>query len=101
MPTDRATADYEAEQQKREKLQDGCALEISLTEDAIEHALDSSPSPVCAQCVNWRSQRQPHLADGATSLTRGFCTTRAAADLPQMSQDYAQKCSFFEEEIPF
>ena len=101
MPTDRATADYEAEQQKREIAQDGLALAQSLTEDEREHSSDAPIPPACAQCVNWRSQRQPHLADGATSLTRGFCTTRAAADLPQMSQDYAQKCSFFEEEIPF
>ncbi|MEL7224081.1 MAG: hypothetical protein AAGL17_04260, partial [Cyanobacteria bacterium J06576_12] len=57
---------------------------------------------VCAQCVNWRPLAgQLHLADGTTSLSPGFCTTRTAANLPQMFQDYAQNCSLFEEDIPF
>ncbi|MEL7223572.1 MAG: hypothetical protein AAF810_27995 [Cyanobacteria bacterium P01_D01_bin.36] len=101
MPTDRATADYEAEQQKREIAQDGLALAQSLTEDEREHSSDAPIPPACAQCVNWRSQRQLYLADGTISLNSGFCTTRAAADLLQLSQNYAQNSSFFEEEIPF
>ena len=101
MATDQATADYEAEQEKRERLQDDAALARSLAEDAVSHASDAPPPSLCAQCINWQPNRRLHLADGTTRLSPGYCTTRAAAALPQMPQAYAQQCRFYEEEIPF
>ena len=53
MATDQATADYEAEQEKRERLQDDAALARSLTEDATTHISDAPPLLLCAQCINW------------------------------------------------
>jgi len=63
----------------------------------------SAPTPpvTCSQCENWQAERQLHLADGSTQTIQGFCAARAAADLPQMSQDYAQRCRLFEPYIPF
>ena len=100
MATDQATADYEAEQQKREQRTDEHALERSPVATA-EPSPTSPPLPVCAQCVNWQAQRWLHLADGTTRLRPGYCGVRAAADLPQISQDYAKQCSLYEEYIPF
>ena len=101
MAIDQATADYEAEQEKRERLQDDAALSRSLTEDASAHISDAPPLPLCAQCVNWQPDRRLHLANGTIQTRPGFCTVRAAANLPQMSQTYAQQCHFYEGEIPF
>ena len=101
MATDQATADYEAEQEKRERLQDEAALAQLLAEETLEHASDIPPPLLCAQCINWQPDRRLHLADGTTRLRPGYCATRAAADLPQMAQAYAQQCRFYEEEIPF
>lgn len=98
MPIDQATADYEREQAQRAALQDDWA-------DWTERKMPQPPSPpipkVCVQCVNWRPARLLHLADGTTRSAPGFCTARAAADLPQMSQDYAERCRFYVEETPF
>ena len=101
MATDQATADYECEQAQRAALQD----------DWAEWVESEQPQPaclpiprVCPQCVNWQPEQTlvlMHLADGSTRPVPGFCTARAAADLPQMSQDYAERCRFYAEEIPF
>ena len=101
MATDQATADYEAEQEKQAHLQDDAARERSLTQDALAHPSDAPPQPLCAQCVNWQPDRLLYLADGTTQTRPGHCITRAAADLSQMSQEYAQHCHLYEEEIPF
>lgn len=95
MAIDQATVDYEAEQAKREALADDQAVwaESEMSQPVIPK--------VCAQCVNWRSSRRLHLADGTTQPTPGFCIVRAAADLPQMPQTYAECCQLYEEEIPF
>lgn len=88
MAIDRATADYEQEQEQenRTNIQDNWA-----DWNQCEAPLYSSQSLplVCAQCVNWQPERQLHLADGNTQRRIGFCATRAAADLPQMAQHYA------------
>ncbi|NJM99732.1 MAG: hypothetical protein HC800_23645 [Phormidesmis sp. RL_2_1] len=98
MAIDQATADYEREQEKRAALQDAWA-------DWHEHETSESLSqplpPVCAQCVNWQADRRLYLADGSTQLSPGYCAARAAADLPQMSQEYAERCRFYEEDCPF
>lgn len=98
MAIDQATADYEREQAQRAALQDDWA-------DCAESEQPQrtyQPIPkVCPQCVNWRPARRLRLVDGSTRLVPGFCTARAAANLPQMSQDYAEHCRFYEEEIPF
>ncbi len=98
MAIDQATADYEREQTQRAVLQDDWAI----------WAESEQPPPtyqripkVCPQCVNWQPARQLHLADGTTQPAPGFCTARAAADLPQMAQEYAERCRFCEEKIPF
>ena len=98
MAIDQATADYEREQENRATIRDNWA-------DWNERETPESPSqplpPVCTQCVNWQPERQLHLADGSTQRRVGFCSIRAAADLPQMAQSYASECQFYEEEIPF
>lgn len=101
MVIDEATADYEAEQQKREQRADDRALERSLAEAAQSPTPTPPPSPVCAQCTNWQAERWVHPTDGTSRLRPGNCAVRAAADLPQMSQDYAKQCQFYEEYIPF
>ncbi|MEM6453272.1 MAG: hypothetical protein AAF703_23510 [Cyanobacteria bacterium P01_D01_bin.105] len=101
MATDQSTADYEAEQEKRSHLQDDAARERSLAQDALAHTSDSPPQPLCAQCVNWQPDRLLYLTDGTTQTRTGYCVTRAAADLSQMSQAHAQRCHLYEEEIPF
>ncbi len=95
MAIDQATADYEAEQEKREALEDARAVraESELSQPVIPK--------VCAQCVNWRSSRLLHRADGTTWRRPGFCVVKAAVDLPQMPQTYAERCRLYEEEIPF
>ena len=95
MAIDQATADYEREQEKRAALQDNWA------EWAEPQSTCQPISKVCPQCVNWRPERRLHLADGSTQTAPGYCAARAAADLPQMSQDYAERCRFYAEEIPF
>ena len=94
MATDQATADYEAEQAEREASQD----------DRWAQSEQPAYKPIpngCSQCINWRPDRQLHLADGSSQSTPGFCSARAAADLPQIPQTYAQDCAFYVEEIPF
>lgn len=101
MATDQATADYEAEQEAREKIQDDSARERSLAQDNLAHASDPPPQPLCAQCVNWEQPRTLHLTEGTTRLRPGYCAIRAAADLSQMSQAHAQQCDLYEVDIPF
>ncbi|NEP15448.1 MAG: hypothetical protein F6J97_00925 [Leptolyngbya sp. SIO4C1] len=66
---------------------------------------DTSPvidyAPTCEQCVNWRPQRAAALANGTTAQLGDFCEARAAADLEQLPKDYAERCSLYEEKIPF
>jgi hypothetical protein len=98
MATDQATADYEYEQENRAALQDNWA-------DGAESEVSQPISPpipkLCAHCLNWQPARRLHLADGTTQLIPGFCAVRAAADLPQQPQTYAERCRFYAEEIPF
>jgi len=121
MAIDSANAAYADEQAQREQLQDDWAREweeaVYSLKEMIEHwgapalhaALSLLPEryslaplpPVCAQCENWQAERQLHLADGSTRTLRGFCAARAAADLPQMAQDYARQCRLFEQYVPF
>ncbi|WP_240518967.1 hypothetical protein [Leptolyngbya sp. BC1307] len=98
MTIDPATADYEREQERRAALEDDWAVWAESQQPWPTYP----PIPKgCPQCVNWRPARRLHLADGTTQLSPGFCAARAAADLPQMSQDYAERCRFYAEEIPF
>ena len=98
MATDQASADYEQEQANRVALSDNKAFW------AEEEVPPSSSEPFikqCVQCVNWHPARSLHLADGTTQESPGFCTLRAAADLAQLPQSYAEECRFYEEDIPF
>ena len=98
MAIDQATADYEREQAQRAALQDDWAEWA----EWVDPLPTGQPIPkVCPQCVNWRPERLLHLADDSTQPAPGFCTARAAADLPQMAQTYAQNCRFYIEEILF
>lgn len=95
MAIDQATADYETEQVKREALADDQAVRA-------ERELSQPIIPkVCVQCVNWRSSRLLHRADGTTWLRPAFCVARAAVDLPQMPQSYAERCRLYTEDCPF
>lgn len=97
--TDQATADYAYEQENRARLEDAWA---SWTEAEQPCPSPELPPPkVCAQCVNWQPERHLYLADGTVRTAPGFCTARAAADLQQMSPDYAERCRFYKEYIPF
>jgi len=98
MAIDQATADYEREQEKRTIIQDDWA---DWNERETPPPPGQSLPPVCVRCINWQPERQLHLADGTTQLRVGFCATRAAADLPQVAQNYASECRFYEEEVPF
>lgn len=96
--TDQATADYAREQENRARLEHDSASWME-TEQPCPTLL---PQKVCAQCVNWQLERMLHLADGTIRPTPGFCTARAAADLPQMPSDHAERCKVYEvEEAPF
>ncbi len=97
--TDQATADYDCDQEKRARLEDDWAKWAEREQPCPTPEL--VPPKVCAQCVNWKPERHLRLADGTNRIAPGFCTARAAADLQQMSQDYAERCSFYEECIPF
>lgn len=69
--------------------------------------VDTSPpvSPVCGMC------RHHHVRAAFRSRLTGrmvsgfeFCRLRAQADLPctfSSSSTYAQKCSFYDKEVPF
>jgi hypothetical protein len=98
MAVDQATAEYEQEQAAREVLEDDRA---NWAESEMPQPVSLPISRLCAQCVNWQPAMQLHLADGTTRTTPGFCTVRAAADLPQMAQGYAAECQLYEIEIPF
>lgn len=101
MAIDQATADYDREQAQRAALQDDWAECV----EREQPQSTSSPIPkVCPQCVNWKPEQAlvlMHLADGSTRPVPGYCAVRAAADLPQMSKEYAERCRFYEEKIPF
>ena len=98
MATDQATADYEREQAQRTALQDDWAAWA----ESEQPQTACPPIPrVCPQCINWQPAKLLHLADGSTWPAPGFCTARAAADLPQMSEDYAERCQLYIEEGPF
>ncbi|PZO16891.1 MAG: hypothetical protein DCF25_11900 [Leptolyngbya foveolarum] len=98
MAIDQATADYEREQENRTVTQDDWA---EWSECETSPPTSQPLPPVCAQCVNWQPERPLHLADGTIFHRPGFCETRAAADLSQMSQDYAQRCRLFKPTVPF
>ncbi|PZO52312.1 MAG: hypothetical protein DCF15_13920 [Phormidesmis priestleyi] len=97
--TDQATAEYACEQENRARLEDDWASWMETEQPCPTPEL--VPQKVCAQCVNWRHERHLHLADGTRQTAPGFCTARAAADLQQMSPDYAERCRFYKEYIPF
>jgi hypothetical protein len=90
MATDQATADYEREQEKRAALEDDWA---DWVECELPQPFDEPSWPVCTQCVSWQPTRLLHLA---TQPTPGFCTVRAAVDLPQLAQGYAAECQLYE-----
>ena len=98
MTTDQYGAMCQYEQDQRVALDENRAF---WTADEVPLFVTPPTLPVCAQCENWQSGRQLHLADGTTQYSHGFCTLRAAADLQQMSQDYAATCRLYEEAIPF
>jgi hypothetical protein len=95
MATDQATADYEYEQERREVLQDNEADWVE-----FESALPESQTipTLCTQCIQWQPAS---LADSTTSAMTGCCAVRSATKLPQQSQTYAERCRFYEEDIPF
>lgn len=95
---DTAAAGYVDDEEKKRAAYDGQGAELELAAIAQE---EYPPAPMCAQCVNWQAARQLMLANGTNQRSPGFCTTRAAADMMQMPQDYAVECLFFAEEIPF
>ncbi len=122
MVSDSANAAYMDEQIKREQMQDDRAraweAAVHSLKEQIEHwgipalraalsllseqySVQATPSVTCPQCENWQAERQLHLVDGSIRTSPGFCTARANADLPQMSQEYAQQCRLFEPYIPF
>jgi hypothetical protein len=122
MVCDSADAAYADEQERRAQQDDDWAREweeaVYSLKEMIEHwgvpalyaalsllpehySLPSLPPVTCSECVNWQTKRQLHLVDGSTRTLQGFCAARAAADLPQMSQDYAQQCRLFEQAMPF
>jgi|GEM_PF-5524489 len=122
MVFDSADAAYADEQSRRERLDDEWAKEwedaVYSLKELIEHwgvpalyaalsllpehySLPSLPPVTCSECVNWQAERQLHLVDGSRRTLPGFCAARAAADLPQMSQDYARQCGLFEQDMPF
>lgn len=122
MVTDSASAAYADEQAQREQLQDDWAREweeaVYSLKEMIEHwgapalhaalsllperySLAPLPLVKCSDCENWQTERQLNLADGSTRTLSGFCAARAAADLPQMSQDYARHCRLFAPYVPF
>ena len=63
MAIDRATADYEHEQENRTSIQDDWA---DWNQCEAPPLPSQSLSSVCAQCVNWQPEQQLHLADGTT-----------------------------------
>ena len=98
--TDQATADYAYEQENRAHLEDDWASWMENEQPCPSPEL--VPQKVCAQCINWRPERHLRLAaDGTQQTAPGFCTARAAADLQQMSPDYAEHCRFYEVKEPF
>lgn len=122
MVSDSADAAYADEQARREALQDDWAREwedaVYSLKEMIEHwgapalyaalsllteqsRLAPQPPVKCSECENWQAARQLHLVDGSTRTLQGFCAARAAANLPQMSEDYAHQCRLFEQYIPF
>ncbi|MFK8186018.1 MAG: hypothetical protein AB8B99_21800 [Phormidesmis sp.] len=98
MATDRANVDYEREQEILAALRDSCADWVEA--EASQHAFQPLPK-VCAQCLNWENERLLHLADDSTWRRLGYCAARGAADLPQLPQNYAERCKLYEEEMPF
>lgn len=98
MAIDQASADHEREQERRVALQDN---QDDWTERAIAPFPEQPIQKLCAQCTRWQPKRLLRLADGTTQPTPGFCTSRAAADLMQMPQAYAEHCRLYEEDIPF
>ncbi len=101
MATDQATADQEYEQERREALED--MWEMWAECEQPQPIPQLMPAKACAQCVNWRPERLLHL-EGCIfpRPTPGFCTPRAAAGLPQVPPDYAERCPFYAvEDISF
>ena len=98
MIVDQYSTECQYEQEQRARLDDDRALWLADERPLLNIRL---APPVCAQCENWQAGRQLRLADGSIVSSPGFCTLRAAADLQQMSQDYACRCHFFVEDIPF
>lgn len=98
--SDTASAGYVDDERRKQVTYDGQGeeLELAIIADESGHEL---PLPVCTQCTNWQFPRLLHLSDGTEVRSFGFCTARAAADLPQMQQSYAVECQFYDEDIPF
>ncbi len=57
--------------------------------------------PRCSQCIHWREARHYPQSDGTVFMAPACCKLRAEAELPQMSQDYAENCHFYVEDCPF
>ena len=96
--TDQATADYAHEQERRAALdRDWEALWAEYEQPTPQR----TAAKRCAQCINWSPERLLHLANGNNQPLPGSCGIRADGELPQMSQEYAEHCSFYEVEEPF
>ena len=72
---------------------------------AIETELSTYPDPIvsatCSNCIHWRLAKKLELADGSTFTTRPYCSLRAASDLLQLPQSYADRCRFYDPNTPF
>ncbi len=72
---------------------------------AIETELATYPDPIvsanCSHCIHWRLAKELLLADGSTFTTRPYCSLRAASDLLQLPQSYADRCQFYDPNTPF
>lgn len=72
---------------------------------AIATELSTYPDPIvsatCTNCLHWRLARKLLLADGNTFTTRPYCSLRAASDLLQLPQSYADRCQFYDPNTPF
>ena len=72
---------------------------------AIATELATYPDPIvsanCSNCIHWRLEKELLLADGSTFTTRPYCSLRAASDLLQLPQTYADRCQFYDPNTPF
>lgn len=61
---------------------------------------DPPVPPICPQCAHWQDERTLQTIFGIQRVP-GYCSLRASADLTQMPQNYAPKCSLYVEACPF